>query len=250
MDTLQNPSVALADSGVLTMEELAYRGRFEPIGRAHEHDRLSGSVYSQLRVKHPQLVPSRLRKSTLLALSWAIEDELAAKTKDAIIFGSFQCKAYYLAAEPRWQELAKSSRAAFVFADFPGRNPEAEQNCARTDSGQLLHVPLADGAPMRHEWSVVCDAVEFPIAMAAYELPGQSRRRERDRVFESVWTLDSAAVRDAARVCTTVATQAGVAAAAALLDELAIEPASKNDLASLESVFNRTLGYVDWFRTV
>ena len=44
------------------------------------------SVFATLRRLHPTLQPQRLRKSTLLALSWAIEDECCARaeTPDAL----------------------------------------------------------------------------------------------------------------------------------------------------------------------
>ena len=35
----------------------------------------SPSIFAELRRKHPTLVTHRLRKSTLIALSWALEDE-------------------------------------------------------------------------------------------------------------------------------------------------------------------------------
>src|SRR3954449_9295044 len=44
---------------------------------------LSGtpSVFAELRKRHPHLAPYRLRKSTLLALSWALEDEFCARAE-------------------------------------------------------------------------------------------------------------------------------------------------------------------------
>ncbi len=76
-------------------------------------------MYAELRRKHPHLPVQRLHKRTLLALSWAIEDEFCAKAEQAILFGAFQQERYYAAARARWHELALVSRSAFAFAEFP-----------------------------------------------------------------------------------------------------------------------------------
>ena len=79
----------------------------------------SPSIFARMRQTHPHLTPLRLRKATLLALSWAIEDEFCAKADRARIFGSFQRTAFYDKAADRWLELARVAQVAMVFADFP-----------------------------------------------------------------------------------------------------------------------------------
>nr|MBA2444224.1 MerR family DNA-binding transcriptional regulator [Nocardioidaceae bacterium] len=60
------------------------------------------SVYAVLRRRHPALQPQRLKKSTLIALSWAIEDECCARAERPVVFGGFQKERYFRAAEERW----------------------------------------------------------------------------------------------------------------------------------------------------
>ena len=48
------------------------------------------SVYAAMRRLHPNLQPQRLKKSTLIALSWAIEDECCSRAEQPMIFGGFQ----------------------------------------------------------------------------------------------------------------------------------------------------------------
>ena len=99
---------------------------------------------------------------------------------------------------------------------------------------------------MRREWSLVCDAVDLPVCLTAWELPGQTEVPDRHRLFESVWTLDPRAVRDAARVCAQVARSAGAASAGPLLYELADDPApGVLDIAGATTLFNRVVAYVD-----
>ena len=150
------------------------------------------SVYAALRHAHPDLQPQRLTKSTLIALSWAIEDECCARAVRPVIFGGFQEERYFRAAEERWTELARIARSTAAFADFH----DAADPC-----GEIRLVHLPQDAPMRREWVVVCDAADYPAMLAAWELPGQSTVPDRQRLFEAIWTVEPGAVRSAARAC-------------------------------------------------
>ena len=86
------------------------------------------SVYAAMRRLHPHLQPQRLKKSTLLALSWAIEDECCSRAEQPMIFGAFQKEHYYRAAEERWAELARIARSTMVFAAF---SQEPDRSTAR-----------------------------------------------------------------------------------------------------------------------
>lgn len=195
------------------------------------------SVYAAMRRLHPNLQPQRLTKSTLLAISWAIEDECCARAEKPMIFGAFQKEDYYRAAEERWAELARVARATIVFADFS----QQPAPVARTTL-----VDLPEDAPMRREWAVVCDAPDYPALLTAWELPGQSSVPDRQRLFESIWTVEPAAVRDAARACAQVAQQLGHAEGAPLLYELAENPPPPPvELLQATSLLNRVVAYVD-----
>jgi len=195
------------------------------------------SVYAELRRKHPHLDAHRLKKTTLLALSWAIEDECCARAQRATIFGGFQREHYYRPSLSRWNELARVARSTMAIAEFTSQ-PTADE--------RPIRVPLAPDAPMRREWAVVCDTSDFPAALTAWELPGQTTVPDRHRLFEAIWTVDPRAVRDAARVCAQVAATAGVAEAAPLLYELAADPSpSRIDPAGMTTLFNRVVAYVD-----
>ncbi|KAB2812282.1 MerR family transcriptional regulator [Pimelobacter simplex] len=198
----------------------------------------SPSVFAELRRRHPALAVHRLRKSTLIALSWAIEDECCAVADRPVLFGAFQRPEFYAPSARRWAELARVARSAVVFADgWPGGVDDAEGP---------VRVTLDPSAPLRREWSVVCDAFDSTACLAAWELPGQSTVPDRERLFEALWTVDPVAVRDAARVAAAVAADAGVAGAPALLDELAATPAPRATApAAVTALFNRVVAYVD-----
>ena len=195
------------------------------------------SVYAALRRQYPTLQPQRLKKATLIALSWAIEDECCARAERPVIFGCFQQERYFRASEERWTELARIARSTTIFADFPAGSD--------TVGGARL-VPLPPDAPMRREWVVVCDAPDYPAMLTAWELPGQSTVPDRQRLFESIWTVEPAAVRHAARVCAQVALQLGEQDAAPLLYELAENPpAPPAELLKVVGLLNRVVAYVD-----
>jgi len=196
------------------------------------------SVFAELRRTHPALAVHRLRKSTLIALSWAIEDECCAVADRPVLFGAFQRGDLYEPSAARWTELARVARSAIVFADrWDGEAQEAEGP---------VRAELDEDAPMRREWVVVCDAVDTTACLSAWELPGQSSVPDRQRLFEAVWTVDPLAVREAARVCATVAADAGVLSAQQLLYQLADTPAPRTTSApAVTALFNRVVAYVD-----
>ena len=209
------------------------------IAEALTHSEMSApSIFAELRRRHPQLATHRLRKTTLLALSWAIEDEFCARAQRARIFGSFQREVFFSKAEARWSELARVARSTMIFGDFEEGRQAAE--------GRIDVVPLGPDEPMQREWAVVCDASDLPVVLTAWELPGQQDTPDRERLFESMWSVEPHAVRDAARVCARVAQEHGVGAASPLLYELADEPVSAPlDAGSVTTLFNRVVSYVD-----
>jgi DICT domain-containing protein/predicted DNA-binding transcriptional regulator AlpA len=195
------------------------------------------SIYATMRQLRPGLQPQRLKKSTLLALSWAIEDECCSRAERPMIFGAFQKEAYYRAAQERWTELARVARSTMVFAGFPAQPDEVEHT---------TFVQLPNDAPMRREWAVVCDAPNYPAMLTAWELPGQAAVPDKQRLFECIWTVEPGAVRDAARSCAQVAQQFGAHEAAPLLYEIADNPPPPPvEVLQATSLLNRVVAYVD-----
>ena len=201
------------------------------------------SVYAVIRAGFPSLHPQRLKKSTLIALSWAIEDECCARAERPVIFGAFQRERYFRAAQERWTELARIARSTTVFADF-GAASEPVGPAGSTERISLVHLPPE--APMRKEWAVVCDARDYPAMLTAWELPGQSTVSGRERLFEAIWTMEPGPVRLAARTCAQVALQLGQSEAAPLLYELAENPPTPSqELLNAMALLNRVVAYVD-----
>ncbi len=198
------------------------------------------SVYAELARRHPELVAHRLRKSTLLALTWALEDECCARAQRPWLFGAFQDEEFYRRAEPRWRDLARTARGAWALARFTDPTPPSPS--------APVEVALPESSHMNREWSLVCLAPDLPAALAAWELPGQQGVADGDRLFESRWTLDPVAVQDAARATARLVAALGHDTAGAL--EAADDPRLRmvGDLQQGTAMFNRVLAYVDRVR--
>jgi DICT domain-containing protein len=195
------------------------------------------SVFAGLRRLHPGLAPQELTKATLLAMTQAMEDECCARAEQAALFAGFQQERFYRQSGQRWQELARTARVAVVFADFgessgPGASP--------------LTVRIPADAPLRREWFMVCAACDYPAFVSAWEFPGQRGALDARRRFEVLWSVDPAAVRDAALICAQIAAALSPSLAG-LPDEIpagAAPPASA-DLQRATGLFNRMASYLD-----
>ncbi len=194
------------------------------------------SVFATLRGRHPHLQPQRVHKATLVALSQAIEDECCAQARRPVLFGAFQHDRFFRQSLPRWAELARTARATTVFAGTDSRR--------RDPAIRLVHLP--HDAPLRREWVLVCDAPDYPACLAAWELPGQVRLPDADRLFEVVWSLEPRAVRDAARACADLADgldPEGATGGDRVPDDVPGE--ASPELRHATSLFNRMVAYVD-----
>ncbi len=198
----------------------------------------SGSVFAELRRRHPELVPHVLSRGTLLAMSRAIEDECCARAAQPLLFGGFQRESRLRGSLERWRELARTSRRTVVFADIPYPAPLVD--------GAPVEVGLPADAPLNREWLVVCDAGDLPACLAAVELPGRSGAGPTERSFEAVWSLDPRVVRDASRVCSVLADvyRPGWRPAGSQLTDDEPLPASE-DLRRASHLFERMVSYLD-----
>jgi DICT domain-containing protein len=194
------------------------------------------SIFAALRRRRPDLVPYTLPKRTLIALSHAIEDECAARAERPLLFGSFQRVRFYRHSESRWRELARTAEIAIVFADFPERNePE----------GAPIEVPIDRSDPLGREWSLVCDAPEYAACLSAWEPPGQDDVNDFDRMLETIWSVEPAVVREAARISKGIAARTApdlVKPIEHLLD--VSPPASGEEFRLVSALTNRMVAYV------
>ena len=217
------------DAG-LGLEAAVRRTRSEPL-----HSR---SLYAELRRLHPELLPQSLSKSSLVALSHAIEDGCFARAEQPVLFGGFQRDAFLRDSYSRWVELARTALVAVVFTD--------SQTPRDPGPGLPVEVALPFEAPLNREWIVVCDAPDLPACIAAVERPGQEATPDSRRRFEAVWTVDPRAVRHASRVAAALADEYRPGLRTTELPMLADEPSNASaDLRRASDLLTRTMGYLD-----
>lgn len=196
----------------------------------------TGSVYAALAQRHPDLASYTLTKRTLLALSWAIEDEATATASHGVLVGTFQRGRYFGKSRSRWQELARTARSSLAMADFPEHDDDSRP--------ALVALPLH--SPLLREWIVVHDSPTLAAALVAWELPGQEGVADHERLFEAQWSVEGRIVRDAAVVSAQAAAGLGSGAARVTLAALEEMPSPATaSLATTNAVFNRMVAYTD-----
>lgn len=196
------------------------------------------SVFAGLRRRHPDLAPQTLRKATLLALTRAIEDECCARAERPTLFASFQRERFYRSSAARWEELANTARVVVVFADFgepPGGGPRGP-----------VKIAVPADAPLRREWTLVCEAPDYPACVTGWEFPGQQDTADAARRFEVLWSIDPRVVRDAATICAGLA-RALWRGADRLLRDLPADPPppASADLRRAVGLLSRMTGYLE-----
>jgi MerR family transcriptional regulator, light-induced transcriptional regulator len=191
------------------------------------------SLFTALRRRFPELAPQVVPRRVLVHLSHAIEDECCLRAQRPLLFGCFQRERFYRAEEARWREMARTAERALVFADF------AELRCQR---GGPVEVPIGAEDALAREWAIVCDAPRYSACLAAWELPEQEELPDRERRFETVWSVEPEIVRAAARIGCELA---GNRLDRDLEERLGEEPPpSGEDVRVMGALTSRMVGYL------
>ena len=198
------------------------------------------SIYAAVAASEHGARPQTLRKSTLVALSRAIEHEAIAQAASPVLFGAFQHERFYRQVETRYQRMAKWADAAAVFADFPEvRHP---------DDGPV-EIPINPNDKLGNEWAVIVDAPGYAACLLAWEVPGglePGGPHDGDRRFEALWTIDPTSVRRAAQVAAKLVARADPAFGTELDHLLADRPlAMEQPVPGLTALANRVVAYLE-----
>ena len=224
----------------------AYRATGLSVTAAIERAREAGgasdlpSLYAALAAANHGAVPQVLRKPTLEALSRAIEHETLAHAAAPVLVGAFQRERFYRPIEARWRRMADHADAAVVFADF---------EATRRPPGAPVELPIARGDALGNEWALIVDAPGFAACLAGWEQPeagGPGAGDDRERRFETIWTLDPEATRRAARAATRLAASIDSGCGAELDAVLADRPlALEQPAPALTALANRVVAYLE-----
>ncbi|MEA2245821.1 MAG: MerR family transcriptional regulator, light-induced transcriptional regulator [Solirubrobacteraceae bacterium] len=198
------------------------------------------SLYAAVAAGDPAARPQVLRKSTLEALSRAIEHETLAHAAAPVLIGAFQRERFYRSIEPRWRRLTAHADAAVVFADFAAVGRPAEGPA---------ELPIDRADALGNEWAVIVDAPGLAACLVAWEQPGSiepGAPRDRERRFEAIWTLDPVTTRRAARAAARLASGIDPLCGERLEGLLADRPlAMEQPVPALTALANRVVGYLE-----
>ena len=238
--------VYAADDVEALRRVLAYRHRGLSVPAAIERARETGgpsdhpSIYAAVAAADHGGRPQVLKKSTLVALSRAIEHETLAQAASPVLFGAFQHEEFYRDVEPRYRRISQFSDAAIAFADFKE---------LRRPAGGPIEVPIAPEDKLGNEWAVIVDAPGYAACLLAWEMPGATQPGDPgdlNRRFEAIWTLDPRATRKASQVAARLAGRADPALGKHLEDLLADRPLARDEPApTLTALTNRVVAYLE-----
>ncbi len=142
---------------------------------------LPHSLFDHLRQEIPHGLPMiRCTKSTLVHLSYTLEDIVLKHKIPAMLFTGFQESSHWREETQRYQELADIALQVCIFAGKP-LPPESH--------AKQLHIELAEGDPLRQEWFLLILSDRFSVLLC-----GQDRLtpfiNEAEREFDTIWTFN------------------------------------------------------------
>ena len=229
----------------LLRRAIVFRARGLSVPAALDRARTLGetdrpSIYGAIVSGEVPVKAQVLRKRTLIAISHAIEDETMARAAGPVVFAAFQHQHNYRREQHRYDRLAEVADAAVVFADFPALHVPAHGP---------VEVPIAPDAALGNEWAVIIDAPGYAACLLAWERPRspeEQRLADRDRRFESLWTMDPAVVRRAALVGCALTRPSCAELAERIERTLADRPlAVESPAPGLTALTNRLVGYLE-----
>jgi DICT domain-containing protein len=195
------------------------------------------SIYAAVASVDPSARPQLLRKSTLVALSRAMEHEALARAASPLLFAAFQEEHRYREVEARYRRLAAHADMATVFASFDE---------VQRPRGGPVEIPIDLDDAIGNEWAVIVDAPGYAACLLAWEHPAQEGVEESRRRFEAIWTLHPRAVRRACEVASRLVAHVDPEYAAELEDLLTDRPlAMEQPVPALTALTNRAIAYME-----
>ena len=189
------------------------------------------SVHAVMARDFPHLGVQRLGRRALVAASYAVEDEALARAERPIVLGTFQVGDRFAGQRRRWDELARTAAWSAVVADFDDSLPA-------DPSASPARCQLAEGSPLRREWTVVTVSDTRAALVSAWEVPGAAR------LWESVVSTHRPAAVAAARVLVDAARAAG-AEPPAHVAELLDEPGRETVAVDADRMWLRAMAHLD-----
>lgn len=149
---------------------------------------IATSLIQELLEGQPQLRPQMYFKSSLTALSRAMEDQVLAGTDQPLVIISCQREKRYRKALHRYARLAERSPQIYILAA-----PEQDFQDA-SDPYETIAFDPEDG--LTQEWHVIVIGQQYAACLACREHPQpavvslQTSHMDQARRYEGIWTFD------------------------------------------------------------
>ncbi|MBD2427241.1 DICT sensory domain-containing protein [Phormidium sp. FACHB-1136] len=146
----------------------------------------STSVVEELLTAIPQLRPRLYFKTSLTALSHAMEDHILAGVGGALVVASFQQERFYLQEASRYLRIADLSDQIYVLS------AAGTSFTSRSENYETIAFEAEDA--LVHEWHLVVISDNYQACLICRERPAhddsEQSSLDQNRRFEGIWTQD------------------------------------------------------------
>ena len=158
------------------------------------------SIVEELLQVIPQLRPQMYFKTSLTALSHAMEDQVLAGSESPLVIANFQQVRFYRQEAHRYQRIANITQQVYVLS------AEGAGFSSCSDFYETIAFDAADA--LTQEWHLVVIGEQYSACLICRErqpIPAVSRSPgfmalEQTRRFEGIWTLDRQVSQQAAEI--------------------------------------------------
>lgn len=145
---------------------------------------MANSLLRDLLQELPELRPQMYFKSSLTALSHAMEDLVLTEEDSPLVIANFQQERFYRQEIRRYKQIAQKTDQVYVLAA-----PEAESGFA-VDDHPYATIPLDASDSLALEWHLVIVGSSYTACLVCREQLTNALPMDQARRFEGVWTFD------------------------------------------------------------
>ena len=153
------------------------------------------SVLTELMKALPALRPQTYFKSSLTALSHAMEDQILAESEQPLVIASFQRERFYRQEAHRYRRIARTTRQVYVLSA-----PETDFG---NSSGPYETIAFEPTDSLAQEWHLVVIGEQLASCLICRERPTSLESdadTDNSRRFEGIWTFDRQVSQQAAAI--------------------------------------------------
>lgn len=161
----------------------------------------SVSVLDELFRAIPDVRPQMYFKSSLTALSHAMEDQVLAGLGNPLVIANFQRERFYRQEAQRYRRIAQQSSQVYVLA--------APETDFKSESNDYEKIAFQPNDALSKEWHLVVIGTNYSACLICRErwqedsadtLPEELQAMDQTRRFEGVWTFDRTVSCEAAKI--------------------------------------------------